>query len=1030
MINTQLKLTTLLTLLLASLVNVALQSTAIADDTEIFFSASSSSSAIKPNILLLLDTSGSMNTVDTGESDSRLVLMQNALNNIIDGAVNVNIGLARFTLPGGAIVYPITNVDEDICTTIETCPTATPSILARQRLKETIANFTGATATPMVTSMLEAGRYFKGDSVVYGTNRGTSQERRKRVSHPATYTGGTLTPSDGSCTDSDASACASEIITGSPIYTSPISDNCQSNHLVVLSDGVANRGNETDILTFINANNGTDPDIASCDTAVPATGARCGKELASFLKSYDQSATYTDSKVTTHTIGFSSDITDNAAASAYMQDVATAGGGIFRPANNASDLVNIFNEILNVAKESNSSFSIPSIKVNQANRIANSDEIYMALFKPTSRQNWSGNIKRYSLKPDSTGVLSVFDANNALAIDLTSLTFKTTAKSFWSATTDGNETIIGGAAEQLTASRTIYSNLSTNTSLTSTDNNFANSNISTADLGAVDNTERDSIINWAKGADNGGVQDIGIYAEAVKTGRQQMGAPLHSEPVIVSYDDTLTIADTTLFFGTNEGYLHAIDTTDGTEEFAFIPNSLLKNLKTLKDNTTNSTGNPVYGVDGAITIWRFDVDDDKKITGTNSNADLSDDHVYLYAGLRRGGQNYFALDVTVRSAPKMLWSIDNTTVGFENLGQSWSRPVLADIDLSTLSIDGATGITKVIIFAGGYDVAQDSKTSRSADSMGNSIYIVNAITGNLIWSGGNNSSDFSTAFTDMDYSIPSNLTVLDINQNGTADLMYVGDMGGQVWRFDFNGEAAASSSSVSDLVTGGVIADLNAGDVAGNRRFYNAPDIALINGSTGRYLTIAIGSGWRAHPLDKTVQNRFYVLQDKNYQYILSSYTKVMESGLFDATANIILEGSDQDARDAARTSLLGASGWYIQMENAGEKILSTALTFENNILFTSYQPDTSASTSACQVSVGTGRYYFMSIVDATPIANLASAPLPARANRVKELKAGALPPSPQPVFTNDDVRILVGTEELPINVKSKILKTHWRAKE
>jgi len=1000
-----------------------------ADDTEIFFSASSSSSSTKPNILLLLDTSGSMDRTDDGETDNRLTLMQNALNGIIDGATNVNVGLARFTDPGGAIVYPIIDVNEDVCTTVETCVAPTTSVLAKQRLRETITNFRANSITPLVTSMLEATRYFRGEAVVYGKTRGDTAQRNKRVSHPDTYTGGTLNPSDRSCTDTNSNACEDEEITGSPIYTSPITENCQSNHLVVLSDGVANQGNETEILNMINSNNGSDPSIAACDTSVPNNGARCGKELAAFLKSYDQNSTYTDSKVTTHTIGFASDITNDAAATAYMQDVATAGGGIFRPANNAADLVNIFNEIINVAKETNSSFSIPSIKVNQVNRISNSDEIYMALFKPTSTQNWAGNIKRYSLKPNTSGILTVYDSNNNPAIDATTLTFKDTARSFWSSTVDGNETNIGGAAEKLTASRTIYSNLSTNNNLSATTNTFNNTNISTTDLTASDNADRDAIINWAKGSDNGGVSDAGQYAESLVTGRQQMGAPLHSEPVIVSYDDTITVPDTTLYFGTNEGYLHAIDTSDGSEEFSFIPKILLPNLKLLKENTTNNTGIPVYGVDGAITVWRHDATDDKKITGTNTSG-LTDDHVILYTGLRRGGRSYFALDVTVRGTPKILWTIDNNTTGFENLGQSWSRPILTDIDLSTLDIDGATGKTKVIIFAGGYDPAQDTKTTRSADTMGSSIYIVNALTGYLIWSGGVDSTNFTTAFTEMNYSIPSNLAVVDVDQDGLADLMYVGDMGGQLWRFDFNGEAAGISTSVSDLVTGGVVADINAGDIAGNRRFFNTPDVALINGPSGRYITLAIGSGWRAHPLDKTVQNRFYVFKDNDYQYILSSYTKVTETNLYDATTNLILEGSDQTTRDSARSSLKSADGWFIKMENLGEKVLSTALTFENKIIFTTYQPETTVSASACQVSIGTGRFYFMSIIDATPVAALLNSDSTDRANRVKDLKVSALPPSPQPIFTDDNIRILVGTEELPIDIEKKIIKTHWRVKE
>jgi len=1008
---------------------IIFSSAVIADDTEIFFSSAASNSATRANILLLLDTSGSMSRTDPNASASRLQLMQDALNLIIDGATNVNIGLARFTSPGGAIVYPIQYVDDNVCTTIENCVPANQTILARQRLKETVASFTASSSTPLVTSMFEAASYFRGDGAFYGTSRGSNNDKNlKRVSHPASYSGGTLIPANGSCSNSNANNCSGEIITGNATYISPINTDCQSNHLVVLSDGVANSGDNNRILSLINNNNGTDPNV-SCDGNVPNPGGECGKELAAFLKNYDQSSTYKDSKITTHTIGFSSAITNNQAATTYMQDIATAGGGIFRPANSANDLVTIFNEILNVAKESNSSFSIPSIKVNQVNRIANSEEIYMALFKPTSRQNWSGNIKRYSFKEDTAGFLRVIDSNGRNAVDISGR-FKDTAQSFWSTVVDGDDTTLGGAAEKLTAARTIYSNLSTNKNLTSTSNAFNTTNLSALELTALDDTDRDNIVSWATGIDNGGVIDIGAYAENLIPGRQQLGAPLHSEPVIISYNDNSTIPDTTLFFGTNEGYLHAVNTRDGSEQFAFIPKILLKNLKLLKENTTNTSGVPVYGVDGAITAWRHDAQDDKRISGNNSSSDLSDDHVILYTGLRRGGQSYFALDVTNRNSPKIVWSIDNTTPGFTNLGQTWSRPVLANIDLSTLNINGATDVTKVIIFSGGYDPAQDSKLIRSADTMGNSIYIVNALSGDLLWSGGPGSTNFSTGFIDMNYSIPSSIAVIDINQDNIADLMYVGDMGGQLWRFDFNSNAAGTSNSVSDLVTGGVIADINSGSPSGNRRFYNPPDVALINGAAGRYLTIALGSGWRAHPLDMNVQNRFYVIKDKDYKYILSNYTKATELNLYDATANLILEGGNQATRDTATASLRNAEGWFIQMENTGEKVLSTALTFENNILFTTYQPQAAQNLSACQVSVGTGRFYFMSVVDATPVAKLANAPLPARVNRFQTFSANSLPPSAQPYFTKDDVKVLIGLKVLPITIKKKILKTHWRVKD
>ena len=80
----------------------------------------------------------------------------------------------------------------------------------------------------------------------------------------------------------------------------------------------------------------------------------------------------------------------------------------------------------------------------------------------------------------------------------------------------------------------------------------------------------------------------------------------------------------------------------------------------------------------------------------------------------------------------------------------------------------------------------------------------------------------------MDHSIAADIAVLDSNGDGYADRLYVGDLGGQVWRFDIT-----NGNSRDALVTGGVIASLGDHDLAtptlaDNRRFYNAPDVSVV----------------------------------------------------------------------------------------------------------------------------------------------------------------------------------------------------------
>ncbi len=72
-----------------------------ADDTEIYVGNRAFSANVRPILLLILDTSGSMAATD-GQALDRLDRVKIALNAILDDVNDMNIGLARFHTPGGA----------------------------------------------------------------------------------------------------------------------------------------------------------------------------------------------------------------------------------------------------------------------------------------------------------------------------------------------------------------------------------------------------------------------------------------------------------------------------------------------------------------------------------------------------------------------------------------------------------------------------------------------------------------------------------------------------------------------------------------------------------------------------------------------------------------------------------------------------------------------------------------------------------------------------------------------------------------
>jgi len=216
-----------------------------------------------------------------------------------------------------------------------------------------------------------------------------------------------------------------------------------------------------------------------------------------------------------------------------------------------------------------------------------------------------------------------------------------------------------------------------------------------------------------------------------------MGAPIHSQAQLVTYSWTDEVGAgqgevapeelyNTVFVSTNRGFLHGFDVSSDSnpakrELFRFIPPELLSNLPALQrgdlaDGT--GTGKPLlYGLDSTWTVFRYDAwkldqttnvfERDDRIEAVDDPVYPDDDFVFLYGGMRRGGKNIYALDVSSvvgdpisNFGPKYKFAIiggNSRSNGspYYNMGQTWSQPTLGQIN-----VEGVR--TPVIIFAGGY----------------------------------------------------------------------------------------------------------------------------------------------------------------------------------------------------------------------------------------------------------------------------------------------------------------------------------------
>lgn len=846
------------------------------------------------------------------------------------------------------------------------------AITVRELLKNKVDEFNVVGGTPIVATLLEAANYYGGRLVDYGLKRGEvlvnfgGQDNREhhRVSNRASYVGEDSVLPLG-CSEDNLSSplCKGEFIPTGAKYISPINDlQCQvNNHIVVLSDGEANLNDAT---AKIESLIGT-----TCDNSY-APGEVCGVDLVSNLRDAENSAI--GSKVITHTIGLET----NSDATAFLQALASNGGGGYHSASSSDELLDAFEAIFSVAKEVNTTFVTPGIAVNQLNRLTHRDELYYALFKPTDSATWPGNLKRYRLDGQN-----VVDVNNANAIS--NGYFDDNARSFWSPSKDGAEVPLGGAASQLGFERALYVFDDTSPTISSSiiveENRLHedNNSITKTDLGIPssvnDDVERETYLKWFRGVDLKDSNDDNSTSDY----RLQMGDPIHSKPIVVDYGES----GTSIFISTNQGMIHSFDSEDGKENFAIMPKSLLTNVDHFYNDS--STLNHVYGIDGDLVLREY---------GANK---------YLYVGMRRGGRNYYAFDVSSKDTPTLKFIIKGGDVGFEQLGQTWSRPVFTKV-----KIGGAD--KNVMIFGGGYNDGHDDRIIRSTDSIGNAIYMVDAETGNLLWSAGMTGT-FDLELSDMKYSIPASISVIDRDNDGYADHMYAADLGGQLFRLDiYNGE------STEDLVKGSLIADFGGDTEESNRRFYYAPNVTEIALADELYYGVAVGSGWRASPLDTSVQDKFYMIkdgevfkrdEDNKYKFFENA---VVESDLFNAT-NHALTSDDETERAIAASSIANKKGWVLDLGGSGEKVLASPLIIDYKILFTTYMPSVN-NASACAPPEGNSRAYLVNLFNANAVRDINNDGILQDGDRSVDLLQPGIAPEPG-IIVQDDPIVCVGTE-------------------
>ncbi|MGE4348227.1 MAG: pilus assembly protein [Candidatus Berkiella sp.] len=488
-----------------------------------------------------------------------------------------------------------------------------------------------------------------------------------------------------------------------------------------------------------------------------------------------------------------------------------------------------------------------------------------------------------------------------------------------------------------------------------------NANTTTASEITANQTYGDKLVKYLRGNRADEQQNGSSYAFRNRQGL--LGDIINSDPLFVGppnryYPSSLESAsyDTfrtqyanrqkIVYTGSNDGMLHAFRADTGQEVLAYIPGDrrLYKNLSELSKTTYTHK----FTVDGSPT------EADVFINGSW--------RTILTGGLRKGGQTVYALDITdpaqfteANANQIYLWEFSDENDA--DLGYIYGNVKIAKVRYNSTTTKWAA------IFGNGYNNSEnDGYASTTGKAALYILFIERGTDG--------------TWTADTDYikipvgtgtpTTPNGLSeayVVDIDGDYVADYIYAGDLKGTLWKFDLTSTTPTQwKSSATALFTAQQT-------TTGDQAITTAPIVGPHPTGLAQGVMVYFGTGKFLEKTDNistgAVTQAFYGIWDKLDGNTVSKSQLLQQSILQEVDINVDTNGdnvtdtttsvrqiSDLPINWAAPTRSGDPAqhrGWYINLivkgasSNHGERQISKALLRNNNVIFTTLLPSSSA---------------------------------------------------------------------------------------
>ncbi len=373
-----------------------------------------------------------------------------------------------------------------------------------------------------------------------------------------------------------------------------------------------------------------------------------------------------------------------------------------------------------------------------------------------------------------------------------------------------------------------------------------------------------------------------------------------------------------VYAGANDGMVHGFDANNGNEVFAYVPHSVYNYIASEKfqGSTTptlhglvdpNYNSLHVFSVDGPVFVGDAYFGD----TG-NGNPFW---RTVLLGTTGAGGPGVYALDVSnpqSMSPSNVLWDIDGVASGDVNLGYTIGQPIIARLNDGNWAAVFGNGFASPRGCAVLYIVYLYNGRVRTIDTSGATSGTTTACTG----SNANNGL--------------GSPTLLDVDQNGTIDYVFAGDLHGNLWKFDLSSASAGSWSVAYGSSTAPVPLFVATTGAGVQQPIVAAPNLGPSPNNASAYILYFVtGHMFATGDTTDTTTQSLYAVQDQGAP-VTGSRSSLVAQNLVPAADN---SGNENVQQPYAAVNIPPGNGWYIDFPNAGERALSEPLLVDGILL-------------------------------------------------------------------------------------------------